>query len=328
MVTQQIDIANFSQLQAQYHLYCEQKEYQLALQLIRREYNRFAEAKPLLMRWCIGLFAQMGQEQRALAALEAAIADRQYYREAKLRHDADLQSLRLNSRFRALSTQSGTLYEEQKRHVRPEVLVLPPQTPPPWPMLVVLHEHMGNVETVRPYWHTAVEEGWLVAFVQSNQLGWATGHYVWDEVEPALTQLQAQIESLPQQYPIQPKQIVVAGHGQGGAIAQKLVSERDTAVRGVVLVEGWTLDTFKQTHLLLSHQPRPRYYLLASQNLPGQIFDYYEEAHKLARQLGRMGFLCRVEGLTSHVPGLPTEMAPVVRRALHFVSVPDHMQAD
>lgn len=321
-------LSNFSQLQAHYFLFCERREYKKALKLIQNEYNQFLAAKSLLMRWCVGLFAQMGQEQKALKVLEEATMNGHFYRAAKLRHDADLQPLRLNPRFRALSAHSGTLYEEQRRQMRPEMRVLIPQTPPPWPLLLVLHENMGNAVTTEPYWTTAVEEGWVVAILQSKQLGWATGHYVWDDVESSLEQIRCQYDALCQQYPIDEQRVVVAGYGQGGYIAQKVVEHQRLLARGAILVEGWSLDEFKHLRLFLSRQPRPRYYLLAGQDVPGQIFDYYEEAQKLSRQFSRMGFLCRVEGLETKVPGLPPKLNGALSRALRFVTVSEQVHAD
>ena len=311
-------IANFSQLQASYFLMCERQAYALALKLIRQEYSRFPAAKSLLTRWCIGLFAQMGQEERALAALEDAISGGDYFREEKLRHDADLQALRHSSRFRSLSKQSGTLYEEHRQQVRPDLRVLTPQTPPPWPILIALHENMGNTAVSEPYWHTAVDEGWLVVLPQSSQLGWATCHYVWDNLEIALAQIQSQYAQLQQDYALQLQtdKLVVAGYGQGGYVAQKLLEQQPA--RGAILVEGWSLDAFLQMHRFLNRSTRPRYYLLAGQNIPEQIFDHYEEAQKLSRQFARMGFLCRVEGWTEKTMGLPTEFDKLLGRALQF----------
>ncbi len=317
-------IDNFSQLQAGYFLMCERQAYAPALKLIRQEYGRFPAAKSLLTRWCIGLFAQMGQEERALTALDDAISAGHYFREEKLRHDADLQALRHNSRFRSLSKQSGTLYEEHRQQVRPDLLVLTPQTPPPWPVLIALHESMSNTAVSEAYWHTAVDEGWLVVLPQSSQLGWATGHYVWDKTEIALSQIQGQYAQLQQDYALQLQtdSVVVAGYGQGGYVAQKLLEQQPSpfTARGAILVEGWSLDGFQHMHRFLNRSPRPRYYLLAGQNIPGQIFDHYEEAHKLSRQFARMGFLCRVEGWKEKRVGLPAGFDKLLGRGLQFFS--------
>lgn len=316
-----VHIANFSQLETGYFLLRERQAYSQALKLIRQEYSRFPQAKALLTRWCIGLFAQMGQADKALAALEDALSAGHYFREEKLRHDVDLQSLRHNPRFRSLSKQSGTLYEEHRRQVQPTLQVLRPSTPPPWPVLLALHEGMGSAALAELTWHTAVSDGWLVALPQSSQLGWATGHYVWDDLDLSLSQLQSQYAQLQQEYPLQRDRIVVAGYGQGGYTAQKALEQQALPAHGAILVEGWSLDSFKHMHHFLSRSPRPCYYLLAGQNIPDQIFDHYEEAQKLSRQFARMGFRCRVEGWTGKKAGLPEEFGELLGRGLQFVSM-------
>jgi hypothetical protein len=312
-------LTNFSQLQAAYYLMLEQKQYEKAVALIRRIYNQFPHAHSLLIRWSIGLFALMGQEATALRALEDAVTNGHYYREAKLRHDADLQPLRQNPRFRSLSSHSGVLYEEKRRQTQPEMLLLPPSAPPPWPLLLVLHENMGSAPLAQPYWHTAVAQGWLVALLQSQQLSPVTNHYVWDDIQASIEQVTAQYETLRTSQPINPEQVVLAGYGQGGLLAHKLVANHPFPSRGGILIEGWSLDEFKSDKLFLGRVSRPRYYLMAGHLAPGQIFDFYEEAQKLARQLGRMGFLGRVEALKHPIPGLPSDLSTPLAHALTFI---------
>lgn len=126
--------------------------------------------------------------------------------------------------------------------------VLPPNTPGPYPTVVMIHGHLGNEEVMWIFRQTLPEE-WLVVAPRAIVAD-GDGRYSWhprqqnewpalSEFDTAVDTLLQFIDSLPELYNANPNQIYLMGFSQGAATSFALAMREPERVQGIASLVGF-----------------------------------------------------------------------------------------
>lgn len=215
-----MEFLTFEELQAQIQQLYHDGEYASALELATYESKSFPEQAHLLSYWRISLAARLGEQALALALLRQVLDNGFWYGETLLRKSPALSSLQGLPEFEDLLLQNAALQAAEP--VFP-LLILRSQGRCeagglPCPVLIALHENGSNAQDSVVFWRPAALAGWLVAVPQSTQAMWKRA-YTWDDREAAQREILKHYNELLEKYNIDPRNVVLAGHGMGGETA-------------------------------------------------------------------------------------------------------------
>ncbi len=201
------------------------------------------EQKPTIFIWQVCLAAVSGQVERALRTLAQAQQEQVWWHPDALRGDPDLAGLQGLPEFERLVEGNQALFEQARRDSRPQRQVLTPPAgrPGPYPLLLALHGMGGNCASSLESWGDLAEQGWIVAALQSSQAVNTDG-YAWDERDKAMAEVQAHMQALCAEYPVDGARIVVGGFSQGGGLALLLVQQGRLPAAGFIAVAPWLPD--------------------------------------------------------------------------------------
>jgi predicted esterase len=213
-------------------------EYEQALALINRDFEQFTDFRGRLFFWRACLNSMLGQQQEALSQLAQALDLGFAYSEDGLRGDSDLHSLQGLPEFEQLVARSQERYAQLAANVVSTSQVILPSlsTPPPYPLLMVLHGNNSSAGWTAGYWQVAAKQGWLVLLPQSSQMGWDNGAFVWNDEEQARRDVQQHYEHVQQEYGIDPERVVIAGFSRGARVALSLALNGVIPASGVIAV--------------------------------------------------------------------------------------------
>jgi predicted esterase len=295
-----------------------------AYDLLTREGEQFPEEAPqvLYLRSCLA--ARIGQPDLAIAILQDALDRGLWYGEHVLRASPSWQPLQGVPAFEHLVTISMARQEAARN--APRLFTQEPAggcaADHPCPLLLALHGNGDNGRAALNGWRSAVEEGWLLAAVQSSQAGWSDA-YIWDDQETALRELAEQYAVLSTQYAVDPGRALLAGFSMGGETALRAALGGTIPVRGFLLLGpgGPTIDTPDAWLPLIAQG--------AARGLRGVIFMGEDDdtipqdaIRTLVDLLNTHGIPCELEMLPGLRHAYPADFGPTVRRALAFVLPP------
>ena len=114
-------------------------------------------------------------------------------------------------------------------------------TPPPAPALILLHDHKQSPERLRDIARFALaERGWLVLYPRGWEREWNTGRKTRGGVAAKgrddVAYVEALVRMLAEEGRLDPTRIFVAGIGEGGLLAQRLLCESRLPIRGAAIV--------------------------------------------------------------------------------------------
>ncbi|MDP3682418.1 MAG: dienelactone hydrolase family protein, partial [Ignavibacteria bacterium] len=109
----------------------------------------------------------------------------------------------------------------------------------PYSLLIALHGSNGNIE--ENHWESAVSGGWLVALPQSSQV-FTPDTFTWNDWDWAQQEVGERFSTLYNEYPIDPKRIVLAGFSLGAGLAAWLVLDCKIKAKGLILVNPFLQD--------------------------------------------------------------------------------------
>ncbi|MGV8883961.1 MAG: alpha/beta hydrolase family esterase [Microbacteriaceae bacterium] len=121
----------------------------------------------------------------------------------------------------------------------------------PLPLLLVIHGAGGNAtraEAATRMTALADADGFIVAYPQGTQAADVAGEYSWNAgacCAKPVTQniddvafIDAMIDDIATDYPVDPQRIYIAGFSNGGMLAYRLACELDRPVAGIAVVSG------------------------------------------------------------------------------------------
>jgi len=285
-----------------------------ALALVEREGERHPNNWSELLFWRACLMALLGNSEGALDCLSEAIERGHWWSESALRSDPDLGSLQGDARFEALVSVCRQRHQEAQATARPELLVLSPDSPPPWPLLLALHGAGGTAKAWANDWVKAVDEGWLVGLPQSSQV-LTPGGYGWGDRDRAAREVRQHYQILSRDYPVDTDRVVLGGFSQGGAMAIWVALSGLLPARGVLGLACAPRD-LDEVRAAVRHQPvnRLRMYLVVGSK--DHLFERAKEFSGVIRQAGMAVCFDERPGL-GH--GMPDDFPQTLATALDFL---------
>jgi len=205
--------------------------------------------------------------------------------------------------------------------------LIPEGGTPPYRGIVALHGNGENARKALDGWRTAVDEGWLLAAVQSSQIVHSEG-YIWDDTEVALREIQEQHAALAADYALSADHLIIAGFSMGGYTAMQ------AALSGTIPAQGFMLlgpggpepdgPDDLGSWLPLIEQLRGRGAPLRGYLMAGQEDDLTppETQQRLADFLTEAGIPCGFETIPGVAHAYPLDFRPIIARALDFIGLP------
>lgn len=192
----------------------------------------YPEEQAILLHFQAAMAARLGEPQRALDLLQAALDAGNWYAPV-FWESSDFAALRNLEEFQRLRERSNRRRAEARAEAHPELNVyLPEQAREPLPLLLALHGNLHNAARELGRWSGLLAHGWLVASAQSSQIA-GPGRYVWTDRDKAERELKAHYDTLRDEYPIEAGHFVVGGFSMGAQTALALT------LRGVLPADGF-----------------------------------------------------------------------------------------
>ena len=300
-------------------LYGEQK-YAEALDLLTREGGAFPEqvADIAYLRSCMA--ARIEQPELAVAILVEALQQGHWYGEQVMRLTPSWQSLQGTPAFERVAAICKE--REAAEHPESRVFVREPeggaQPNSRYPLFIALHGNSDNAKRALDGWQAVTSKGWLLAAIQSSQMG-GSNSYGWFDVDRAIGEIEGQYASLREQYPIDTGRVILAGFSMGGELALRLALQGAIPASGFVLLgPGGPLDTPEAWQPLIQARVERElrgYVLLGADDVNISQSDI----RSLVSLLNESGIPCGIETIPDIGHTYPAESAAVVSRALAFI---------
>lgn len=308
------EIKNFPDLMLAYTQLYEQKDLQQAHDVIQREMHRFPIQRAWILAWQFGLLAELGDNAGSIAMLRDALDTGCWYHEDVLKSSPDMATLQNIPEYQALVERSAQIRAKALAGVKPELSVIEPSGKPPFPLIIALHGDIGSIRQFEPYWQSALNHGYAVAFPQSSQTTWLSGGYVWQDLGKALSEMKAHFETLSQNSRLDMNRVILAGFSSGGQVAMQSIFENLIPARGFIGIEGWVFELDQIPTLLMgSKNPDARFYLVSGQQ-------FADEATKVYTLLHDHNLRCHLEATADPNHRVPDSFAEVLLRALAFIN--------
>lgn len=237
-----MEVMTFRELTDQMMLLYTERKFAEALQLVEQHADRFPEQSARITFWKMCLLSLSGRPAEVLSVFREGL-DAGFWWAASQFGDPDLDAVRDLPEFQQLMAVSQEKYQEARGHIpRDRTLLLPkPPTSGKYPLLLALHGRNGNKEAHLEYWEVARQRGWLVLCAQSTQ-PLSLGAYCWDDPATGLTDLSFYYEQVLQEYPVDPRQVIIAGFSQGSGMALYAALRGNLPVRGYIGIGTWWAD--------------------------------------------------------------------------------------
>jgi predicted esterase len=284
------------------------QEYGQALALLQ-QYPELFPQRGLMYHWKMCLAARANDPDLALLAFKEALAAGYSYPAALIREDDDLASLQGIPAYEELATLSLRRFAEVESETRPELLILPPAKTgsDQLPLLLGLHGNAQNARLAANDWQSILEQGWLLACVQSSQL-LLSDAYAWNDLDRGTTDVQRLYQLLNTKDRIDPGRTVLGGFSAGGGLAIHLAVTGAIKARGFLVVGPYLrdlerlkpyLDTAAASglrgYIVMGLQEPPEGQeiirnisaLLNSHGIPCEIEEHPEIAHAFPADFGR-----------------------------------------
>jgi inorganic pyrophosphatase len=310
----------FSELLNQTFQLYKAEEYAQALDLVTREFPRFAEQAHRLYHLRACLACRTGQTQQALVLLEEAVEAGYWYNEQQLREDEDLDPLQGLPRFEelvevCLGQQAAAQAQATPYLTTQEPVGTSPTDGPPWPLLLTLHGNNSTAEVAAEHWSAATSLGWLVALPQSSQVVGPEA-FGWNDWDWARDEIQSHDVALRERHSLDGKRVVLGGFSMGGGLAVWLTLTGAVKARGFIVVGPYVPN---MDQLIASIEP-DAVGMLRGYIIVGEEDEVcYEISLSLAEVLSAQGIPCELEIhpelAHEHPPGFEKSLA----RALEFI---------
>ena len=168
------------------------------------------------------LATRLGQVQVALDWLEDSLNTEHWFSVWFLRRSPDLHALHDFPEFQKCLQVLADKEADYWRQGRMKPLTLvPPNSSPPYPLLVGLHGNGYNTLDASHQWACAPAQGWLATFPLAPHLD-ACGEHWWDSDDESIDVVLAHLKSVQQQFSITPDRLLWSGFSRGGEVAMQL----------------------------------------------------------------------------------------------------------
>ena len=264
------------------------------------------------------LAARVNDPDQAIQAFREALDHGYFYPAALIRDDEDLASLQGLPAYEELARLSQQKLAEAETHIRPELLLIPPEgkRSEHLPLLLGLHGNSQNARLAADDWRPLSEKGWLLASIQSSQL-LTSDAYIWNDFERGIADVQKFYGMLDTERAIDPDRIVLGGFSMGGGLAIHMAVTRAIKARGFIVVGPYLRDLEPLTPYLdtAAANGLRGYIVMGLQEPPeGQ-----EIMRKIETFLNAHGIPCALEERPEIAHAFPADFDVSLDKALAFL---------
>lgn len=288
-----------------------------ALAFVEEHASLLDEGERDWFRTC--LRARIGDVAGAIAAFRAEIDRGGWFDEASLQ-DPDLDPLRVDPEFQRLAALSPIRKREAQANACPTFRVVTPDSPPPregYPVVVALHGNSANAELTAKDWSAAAADGWLVAAIQSSQVGRRRGAFVWNDSHLGTLEIQEQFASVERTHPVARTRTVLGGFSLGAFQAALVALQGSISARAFILVAPGIPSLEPLIDAARSRRDRDvRGYVILGDADASQAVD---KGRSLVGLLNGLGYQCELDARSGMRHEYPSDFPETLRRALRLV---------
>lgn len=260
----------------------------------------------------------------ALRLIREALDKGYFYGEVLLRQSPSWQVLQGLAEFEELAAISLARQGELAVTAR-HLTALPSDAQAPYRAVLALHGNGGNAQEALTGWNPVVEQGRLLASIQSSQV-FATNKYAWDNQERAFQDVAAQFVALTAEYELDTQHTIIAGFSMGAETTLHIALNSIVPVCGFIMLgPGGPSTPDPESLLPLIRQQRTRGVELRGYLLLGELDDEVPaQTHRhLTELLTDNGIPCGFEIVPTLAHEYPEGFGPVLERVLAFID-PQH----
>ncbi|PEX80045.1 alpha/beta hydrolase [Bacillus cereus] len=103
-------------------------------------------------------------------------------------------------------------------------------------LLITMHGDQENIQIVEPYWKSALEQDYMLAFPQSSQIQFSDG-YVWDDIERGREELKGLYDKVMVSNTF--KNSIIGGFSAGARVALHAMLQGEIEVNGFIFMAPW-----------------------------------------------------------------------------------------
>ena len=204
--------------------------------------DRYPEKPTLTHSWAVDFYMSLGRKKKAMEVLEQGLRRGAWWSPKSLRSSlmsTSLKELEDYSAFSKILKIGEKRFKKERQHARAELIV---RTPKEYsdekmhPLLLVLHGNHCNTLDCEQYWLSILDRKRLfLASLQSSQI--VSGrHFVWDDRDIALRDVESAYSMLAEQYRIDTSKVILGGISAGAEIALIAIFSNRVPVRGFISV--------------------------------------------------------------------------------------------
>ena len=180
--------------------------------------------------------ALSGHIDEALGLMKEALYQKGFWYDYDyLMEDEDLEELRRDPSFETMAKLCQERQQAAQAAAKPQLVQENVQ--PAKPFLLILHGDQQNPQMTAPYWQSAKELDYGLAFAQSSQIQVSDG-YLWDDEQQAAEEIQQHWETLTQQG-TDVDNSILCGFSSGGRAAFYAAVTGAVQPKGLILVAPW-----------------------------------------------------------------------------------------
>jgi predicted esterase len=290
-------------------------EYNQALDLLKRESNRFPKYEIVSTWFKVRMMVLTGDMANAIKLLSEAVSKGDWYHEDALHNFPDLAGVQGLPEFEDLVERCQDRRLKAVAETKSSLMILEPKNHPrPWPLLLSLQSQDPDYAS---YWKAALDEGWLVAISQSSQVGWYRGMTVWDDFERTTNEIHQHLNVLSEKYAFNQDQIVIAAFSAHCQTALQVALSNHFNLSGIIAVEAWLPDVSVWEPIIeTSENLSLRGYFIAGE----ENIKYTEQAKKIVEFLNSHSIPSKREGTSNTYHRFPPEFDESLKRALRFIA--------
>jgi hypothetical protein len=229
--------AELQSLQKQMEDCLSASDFERGLEIALGAIDRFPERPTLTHSWAIDFCLPLGRKRKAMKVLEQGFDRGAWWSPKILR--SNLSELKDHQDFPRILKMGEDRFRKAEQIAEAKLIVRTPKEPSDGtrhPLLLVLHGAHSNNFDCEPHWLSILDSKRLfLASLQSSQVVMGD-HYVWDDREIALREIENAYSMLTERYRIDTSKVVLGGISAGAETALFAVFLNRAPAKGFISV--------------------------------------------------------------------------------------------
>ncbi|MFX0207239.1 MAG: alpha/beta hydrolase [Candidatus Hodarchaeota archaeon] len=298
---------------------CEEKSlFNKGLKLAIKAISCFPENPTLTYSWAALFYVLLGKNNKSMQTLVEGLTKGAVWSPSFL--EEGFQGLKDHPRFPEILELTRKKFYNNKSLNQAELLVRTPKsysTSKQYPLLLVFHGRFDSNAANDIYWGNIIEQKEIfLALLQSSQMQ-SKNHFVWDEENKALEDLQRALAILIEHYPINTSEIILAGVSQGSELALvALFSGFVTATKFISVIPAFGGFSYQLSEKDLMQNKKEK---IRGCFIVGERDPRFSKTKTFFELLRKNGVECRLFSYPELGHQIPDDFDQVLAKAVNFV---------